>query len=73
MGLGKDRPLVVPAKAAPGRPLTDEQKAGKRVIASHRIVVEHAMAQLNRLEVLTRTYRHRRSEHGRWCGRWRCW
>ncbi len=67
VGIGKDhpdRPLVVPAKAARGHPLTDDQKAGNRVIASHRIVVEHAMAQLNRFEVLTQTYRHRRGEHG---------
>ena len=28
----------------PDRPLTDEQKAGIRVIASHRIVVEHSLA-----------------------------
>ena len=59
-----DRPLVVPAKAARNRPLTDEQKAGNRVIASHRIVVEHSLAQLNRFEVLTQTYRHARREHG---------
>jgi hypothetical protein len=59
-----DRPLVLPAKATRKHPLTDDQKAGNRVIASHRIVVEHAMAQLNRFEVLTQTYRHRRTEHG---------
>jgi hypothetical protein len=67
VGVGKDhpdRPLVLPAKAARGRPLTDDQKAGNRVIASHRIVVEHVMAQLNRFEVLTQTYRHKRTEHG---------
>jgi len=67
VGLGKDhpdRPLVIPAKAARGRPLTDGQKAGNRVIASHRIVVEHAMAPWNRFEVLTPTYRHARREHG---------
>lgn len=67
VGIGKDhpdRPLVLPAKAARNRPLTDEQKAANRVIASHRIVVEHLMAQLNRFEVLTQTYRHRRAEHG---------
>ena len=59
-----DRPLVVPAKAARNRPLTDDQKAGNRLIASHRIVVEHSLAQLNRFEVLTQTYRHSRPEHG---------
>ena len=67
VGIGGDHPdlpLVVPAKAARNRPLTDEQKAGNLVIASHRIVVEHVMAQLNRFEALTQTYRHRRSEHG---------
>ena len=67
VGIGQDhpdRPPVIPAKAARGRPLTDERRAGNRVIASHRIVVEHVMAQLNRFEVLTQTYRHRRDEHG---------
>lgn len=67
VGIGKDhpdRPLVVPAKAARGRPLTDDQRAANRVIASHRIVVEHVMAQLNRFEALTQTYRHARGEHG---------
>jgi DDE superfamily endonuclease len=67
VGIGKDhpdRPLVVPAKAARGRPLTDEQRAANRVISSHRIAVEHVMAQLNRFQVLTQTYRHARPEHG---------
>lgn len=67
VGVGKDhpdRPLVVPAKATRGHPLTDGQTAANRVIASHRIVVEHVMAQLNRFEVLTQTYRHARGEHG---------
>ena len=67
VGIGRDhpdRPLVIPAKAARNRPLTDDQKAGNRVIASHRIVVEHSLAQLNRFEVLTQTDRHARPEHG---------
>lgn len=67
VGIGKDhpdRPLVVPARASRGHPLTDDQRAGNRLIASHRIVVEHVMAQLNRFEVLTQTYRHARTEHG---------
>jgi hypothetical protein len=67
VGIGHDhpdRPLVVPAKATRGHPLTDGQKAGNRMIASHRIVVERVMAPSNRFEVLTQTYRHRRGEHG---------
>ena len=67
VGIGKvppDLPLVVPAKAARGRPLSDEQTAANRVVAAHRIVVEHEMAQTNRFEVLTQTYRHARPEHG---------
>ena len=51
------RPVVIPAKAARNRPLTDEQKASDRVINRHRVVVEHVMAQLNRFQILRQTFR----------------
>jgi len=51
------RPVVIPARAARNRPLTDEQKASNRVINRHRVVVEHVMAQLNRFGVLRQTFR----------------
>ena len=60
MGVRGDRPdlpVVIPAKAARGRPLTDEQKAGNRVISRFRVVVEHVMAQLNRFQVLRQVFR----------------
>lgn len=44
-------PLTIPAKAARGRPRTDEQKGANRV------VVEHVMAQLNRFQVLRQAFR----------------
>lgn len=51
------RPVVVPAKAARNRPLTDDQKAANRVINRHRVVVEHVMAQLSRFQVLRQVFR----------------
>lgn len=60
VGVGADaggRPVVIPARAARNRPLTDDQKASNRVINRHRVVVEHVMAQLNRFQVLRQTFR----------------
>jgi hypothetical protein len=58
-------PIILPFKAARGRPLTDEQKAYNRVVASHRVVVEHTMAQLNRFTVLRQVFRaQKRQRHG---------
>jgi hypothetical protein len=52
-------PIVIPFKAGRGHPLTGEQKAFNRVVARHRIVVEHTMAQLNRFTVLRQVFRGR--------------
>lgn len=52
-----DVPLTIPAKAARGRPLTDEQKAANKVVSRYRVVVEHVMAQLNRFQVLRQVFR----------------
>jgi hypothetical protein len=59
-----DRPVVIPAKAARNRPLSDEQKAANRVIASCRIVVEHTIAQVNRFTVLRQVFRGHVGHHG---------
>jgi hypothetical protein len=59
-------PVVIPFKASRGHPLTEEQVAFNRVVARHRIVVEHTMAQLNRFTVLRQVFRGRqRSRHSR--------
>ena len=52
--------IVIPYKASRGHPLTAEQKAFNRVVARHRIVVGHAMAQLNRFTVLRQVFRARK-------------
>lgn len=52
-----DVPLILPLKARRNHPLTDEQRSANRVIAQHRIVVEHTMAQLNRFHVLRQVFR----------------
>ena len=60
-----DVPIVIPFKASRGHPLTEEQQASNRVVARHRIVVEHTMAQLNRFTVLRQVFRgQRRERHG---------
>lgn len=51
------RPVVTPAKATKNRPLTGDPRASNRVIDRDRVVVEHAMAQLNRFPVLRQTFR----------------
>lgn len=50
-------PVVVPATATRGHPLTEEQAAGNRVISRFRVVIEHVMAQLNRFQVLKQVFR----------------
>jgi hypothetical protein len=57
-----DAAVVIPFKAARNRPLTEEQRATNRTIASHRIVVEHTMAQLNRMTVLRQRFRGQQRE-----------
>jgi len=62
----KDRPgtpLVVPAKATRGHPLTAEQEAANRVISGYRVVIEHVMAQLNRFQVLKQVFRSAFERH----------
>jgi hypothetical protein len=60
-----DVPIIIPFKASRGHPLTEEQREFNRVVARHRIVVEHTMAQLNRFTVLRQVFRGRRRErHG---------
>jgi hypothetical protein len=58
-------PIIIPFKASRGHPLTEGQKEANRVVARHRIVVEHTMAQLNRFTVLRQVFRgQRRERHG---------
>jgi hypothetical protein len=57
-------PVVLPFKAARGRPLTPQQEAFNRVVARHRVVVEHAIAQLNRFTALRQVFRGRQRNHG---------
>jgi len=66
-GIGKDYPgvpIVIPFKARRNHPLTEQQKAYNGVVARYRIVVEHAMAQLNRFTVLRQVFRGRYRRHG---------
>jgi hypothetical protein len=59
-GIKKDHPghdLILPHQARRAHPLTEEQKAANKVIARHRIVVEHAMAQLSRFGALRQVFR----------------
>jgi hypothetical protein len=58
-------PLVTPQAAKRGHPLTEHQKVANRFIARYRIVVEHAIAQLNRYTVLRQVYRGSRGRHSR--------
>lgn len=61
-----DVPVVIPFKAARNRPLTEDQKAHHRVIARHRVVVEHTLAQRNRFTVLRQVFRgQQRERHGK--------
>lgn len=57
--------LVTPDPARRGHPLTDAQKAANRVVAAHRVVVEHAIAQLNRHEALRQVWRGGHARHNR--------
>jgi hypothetical protein len=65
-GISKDYPevpIIIPFKARRNRPLTQEQKAFNKVVASYRIVVEHAIAQMNRFLVLRQVFRGRHQRH----------
>jgi DDE superfamily endonuclease len=52
--------LVLPKKERQKNPCTEEDKARNRQIARYRIVVEHAIAQLNRFTVLRQVWRGKR-------------
>lgn len=58
-----DKQIYQPYKARRNKPLTEEQKAYNRFLSGYRIVVEHALAQVNRFEVLRQVYRHDREKH----------
>jgi hypothetical protein len=57
-----DVPLVIPYRKPRGGELSDEQRAFNREVSRHRIVVEHAMAQLNRFTVLRQVFRGKKRE-----------
>jgi hypothetical protein len=66
VGIGNTHPgvpVVVPHKAARGRPLTAGQEEANRLLARYRIVVEHAIAQLNRFTALRQVFRGRECNH----------
>jgi hypothetical protein len=52
--------LVRPKKDRKKNPCSEEDKARNRSIARHRIVGEHAIAQLNRFAVLRQQWRGKR-------------
>ena len=68
LGMQDDRPdlpVVVPAKARRGHPLTEDQKAANRVLSRCRVVIEHVMAQLSRFQVLKQVFRSAFGRHTR--------
>lgn len=60
-----NRPLSLPYKARRNHPLSEEEKAYNRFFSSHRIVVEHTNAQLQKYQALAQLYRHDRDQHSR--------
>jgi hypothetical protein len=56
-------PIVLPFKARRNLPLAEHHKAYNRVVGRYRIVVEHAIAQLNRFTVLRQVFRGRSRRH----------
>ena len=56
--------LVLPKKDRKARPLTEEDRTRNRSINRLRVVVEHAIAQLNRFTVMRQVYRGGRLRHG---------
>ena len=55
-------PVVLPFKKPRGGELSEQQRGHNREVARQRIVVEHAMAQLNRFTVLRQVFRGKRRE-----------
>jgi hypothetical protein len=65
-GITKDYPevpIVIPFKARRNRPLSAAEQAFNKVVAGYRIVVEHALAQMNRFTVLRQVFRGRHQRH----------
>jgi hypothetical protein len=58
-------PIVTPRPARRGHPLTEPEKMANRFIARYRIVVGHAIAQMNRYTVLRQVDRGSRHGHAR--------
>ena len=56
-------PIVLPFKARRNLPLAEHHKAFNKVVGKYRIVVEHAIAQLNRFTVLRQVFRGRSRRH----------
>jgi hypothetical protein len=54
----------IPFKRSKRKPLTDEQKAFNRELASKRVVAEHVIRRLKVFRVLKEVYRHRRRRFG---------
>jgi len=60
--LGVKHPGVcLPHKASKRRPLTDEQRGWNKLLASERVVVEHAIGGMKRLNSVAGIYRNRRA------------
>jgi hypothetical protein len=55
-------PLVLPYRKPRGGELSEEQLAFNREVSRHRIVAEHAMAQLNRFTVLRQVFRGKKRD-----------
>jgi DDE superfamily endonuclease len=56
--------LILPRKNRKRRPLTEADLERNRKISRHRVVAEHANAQLNRFTVLRQVYRGSKLRHG---------
>jgi hypothetical protein len=56
--------LIQPRKDRKRRPLTESDKQRNRLVGRYRVVVEHAIAQMNRFTVLRQVYRGAKLRHG---------
>jgi len=65
LGINKLHPnSQIPAKKSKLHPLTSEQKAANRELASKRIFVEHVIGKLKVFRILSERYRNRRKGFG---------
>lgn len=55
-----DLSLVIPHKKSKNNPLTDEKIQDNRVISGIRVIVEHAIAGIKRLNCVTNVYRNKK-------------